>query len=276
MQGLPSGSMLAVPLDRAELQAHLTSAISIAAENGPALTVVSGTDEAINELEARLRSDGVACHRLRTSHAFHSSMMEPIVKPFLEAVAASHPMPPKLPYVSNVTGTWIRADEATSPEFWARHLRAPVKFWSGFSTLIGNGSGGIFIEAGPGSTLTAMLRGAINGNQKISLLTSLRRPGEAKDDCEYISRTLARLWVAGVASTGIRCLSDKYATGLRCRLIPSSGSATGSSRASRRANAAPVRPPPQPMVCFTFSTGPVAANGSNHRRPRNQDRKTGV
>ncbi|HJY50839.1 MAG TPA: acyltransferase domain-containing protein, partial [Stellaceae bacterium] len=198
MQSLPAGSMLAVPLDAAELQGYLAPAVSIAAENGPALSVASGANEAINELELRLRSNGHESHRLRTSHAFHSVMMEPIVEPFLDAVAAANLKPPQLPYVSTVTGTWIKAGEATSPAFWARHLRAPVKFWSGFSTLVDNGSG-IFVEVGPGSTLTGMLRGAIIGNQKIATLTSVRHPGDMKDDSEYIFRTLAQLWIAGVA-----------------------------------------------------------------------------
>src|ERR1043166_4892272 len=198
MQNLPRGSMLAVPLDSAKLQAYPAPPRSIAAENGPALSVVSGTDEAIDEMESRLRSSGIEGHRLRTSHAFHSSMMESIIDPFRDAVAALHPQPPKVPYVSNLTGTWIRADEATSPAFWARHLRAPVRFWSGFTTLVEKGSA-IFIEVGPGSTLTGMLRGAIESNQKISALTSLRHPREAKDDSDYICRALAQLWIAGVA-----------------------------------------------------------------------------
>ena len=152
MQSLPAGSMLAVRLDATELQGYLAPTVSIATENGPALSVASGANEAINELELRLRSNGHESHRLRTSHAFHSVMMEPVVEPFLDAVAAANLKSPQLPYVSTVTGTWIKAGEATSPAFWARHLRAPVKFWSGFSTLVDNGSG-IFVEVGPGSTL---------------------------------------------------------------------------------------------------------------------------
>jgi amino acid adenylation domain-containing protein len=197
MQSLPTGSMLAVPLDLEQLQAYLAPAISVAAENGPTLSLLSGSDEAINELERRLRSDGVEGYRLRTSHAFHSVMMEPIVKPFLDSVAALNPKAPQLPYVSNVTGTWVKAEEATSPAFWARHLRAPVKLWSGFRTLVDKGSG-IFVEVGPGSTLTGMLRGAIQGNERISALASIRHPGVAQDDSEHFFRTVAQLWVSGV------------------------------------------------------------------------------
>lgn len=113
MQSQPPGSMLAVPLASAELETFIGPAVSVAAENGPALSVLSGPNEAIDEIELKLLARHIPGRRLRTSHAFHSCMMDPIVEPFLEAVAASAPKPPQLPYISNVTGTWIKSAEAT-------------------------------------------------------------------------------------------------------------------------------------------------------------------
>ncbi len=97
MQSQPPGSMLAVPLASAELETFIGPAVSVAAENGPALSVLSGPNEAIDEIELKLLARHIPGRRLRTSHAFHSCMMDPIVEPFLEAVAASAPKPPQTP-----------------------------------------------------------------------------------------------------------------------------------------------------------------------------------
>jgi acyl transferase domain-containing protein/acyl carrier protein len=198
MQSRPPGSMLAVPLASADLETLIGPAVSVAAENGPALSVLSGSNEAIDEIERRLLARNIPGRRLRTSHAFHSGMMDPIVEPFLEAVAASAPKPPQIPYISNVTGTWIKSAEATSPAYWARHLIAPVKFWAGF-TALAEREGGIFVEVGPGSTLTDMLQGAVKNNQKVSVFSSIRRPNDTTDENQQIAHAVAQLWTAGVS-----------------------------------------------------------------------------
>src|SRR5262249_25232522 len=84
MQDLPRGSMLAVRLGASDLQGFLNENISIAAINAPQLTVLAGPDDAIQEIEKTLADKSVACRRLRTSHAFHSQMMDPIIAPFSE------------------------------------------------------------------------------------------------------------------------------------------------------------------------------------------------
>jgi phthiocerol/phenolphthiocerol synthesis type-I polyketide synthase E len=153
MRGMPRGSMLAVPPAATAIPVDLDTDISVAVENSPTLTVLAGPDDAIGVQEARLRAGGIECQRLHTSHAFHSAMMDPIVQPFIDAVRAANPQRPQIAYESNVTGTWINPQDATDPTFWARHLREPVKFWSGVSALRQN-AGAIFIEMGPGRTLT--------------------------------------------------------------------------------------------------------------------------
>ena len=85
-------------------------------------------------------------------------MMEPILDAFRGAVEAVELAPPRLPFVSNLTGTWIRDDEATDPGYWVRHLRAPVRFAAGLATLLGGDGAPVLVEAGPGTVLGTFAR----------------------------------------------------------------------------------------------------------------------
>src|SRR6185436_13113407 len=141
--GLPPGAMLAVPLPADEVETallpRLAPALSLAAENGPGVSVVAGPVEAVDELERRLTGEGTACRRLPTTHAFHSAMMEPVREGLAallaEMAAGGRLAPPEVPYLSNVTGTWITAEQATDPLYWAAHLCRPVRFGRALEAL---------------------------------------------------------------------------------------------------------------------------------------------
>ena len=145
--------MLAVPLAQEEIEPLLNKQLSLAAINSPSSCVLSGPTDAVNELEHQLTSRGVACRRLHTSHAFHSSMMDPIIGPFTEHVKKIVLKRPKIPFVSNVTGTWITPQEATDANYWARHLRQTVRFAEGLQMLLQDLER-ILLELGPGRTLS--------------------------------------------------------------------------------------------------------------------------
>jgi phthiocerol/phenolphthiocerol synthesis type-I polyketide synthase E len=113
MQHLPGGAMLAVPLSHQEVEPLLGDHLSLAAVNAPFLCVVSGPTDAVEGLESLLTAKGRHCRRLQTSHAFHSEMMEPILEPFAQRVSTVNLHPPQIPYLSNVTGTWITVAEAS-------------------------------------------------------------------------------------------------------------------------------------------------------------------
>ena len=196
MQAMPAGSMLAVPMSEAELMPLLSEAISIAAVNGPSLCVASGPEDAIAALGAKLASRSVAVRRLETSHAFHSAMMDPVLAAFEAEVARVPRQAPRIPFVSNVTGTWITADEATSPAYWARHLRAPVRFGAGVQTLLADAPR-VLLEVGPGRTLASLAQQARPGAQT-KVCTSLRHAQETTADLAALLRTLGRLWLGGV------------------------------------------------------------------------------
>ena len=193
MQSLPAGAMLAVPLPEAEILPLLGPELSLAAINGPSRTVVSGPQEAVAALEAELERRGTAGRRLHTSHAFHSAMMEPILDAFAARVRATRRNEPELPFVSNLTGTWITREEAVDPDYWARHLRNAVRFADGLRTLTAD-SEAVLLEVGPGQTLASFARQALAGP---AIVRSLPHPKETRTAAELFLAAAGQLWLAG-------------------------------------------------------------------------------
>ncbi|MEH1767287.1 MAG: SDR family NAD(P)-dependent oxidoreductase [Nostoc sp.] len=193
MQQLPSGAMLSVPLPEEEVKALLDEKLSLAASNAPALCVVSGTHDAIDAFQNKLQDQGIDCRRLHTSHAFHSPMMEPILEAFQKEVSKVKLHPPKIPFVSNVTGTWITAEQATDSNYWAKHLRQTVRFAAGIYTLLQEPNH-ILLEVGPGRTLCSFTKKHLDSPG----LSSLRHPKEKQSDITFLLNTLGKLWLYGV------------------------------------------------------------------------------
>jgi acyl transferase domain-containing protein len=197
MQQLPAGSMLAVSLSAKAVEPLLGGEVSLAASNSPKLCVVSGPDAAIEELQTRLTEQGAGYRRLHTSHAFHSAMMEPILEPFIREVKSVKLNSPARPYISNVTGTWITAAEATDPNYWAKHLRHTVRFTEAAAELL-NEPGRVFLEVGPGQTLSTLVRQSAGKNKNLTILQTLPAPQETQPASAVMMNTLGRLWLAGV------------------------------------------------------------------------------
>ena len=194
IQQLPGGAMLSVPLPEVELVPLLGAQLALAAVNGPALCVVAGPPDMITALQDRLAERGVETRRLHTSHAFHSAMLAPILETFTEQVGNVALKPLKIPYVSNVSGTWISATEATDPAYWARHLRQPVRFSAGIQLLLQEPDR-IFLEVGPGRALaTSVLQHPAAAGRVV--LPSLRHPQDAQDDSAFLLTMLGKLWLA--------------------------------------------------------------------------------
>lgn len=195
MQQLPGGAMLSIQLAEQEVQQLLEEKISLAASNSPSSCVVSGSTKAIKELQQELQQVGVNCRLLHTSHAFHSQMMEPIIDSFAQLLQKVKLNPPKIPFVSNISGTWITATEATDPNYWTRHLRQPVRFSLGVTELLKQPER-ILLEVGPGRTLSSLAKQHQADN--LVVLTSIRHPQETQPDVAFLLNTLGRLWLLGV------------------------------------------------------------------------------
>ncbi|MGH7782815.1 MAG: acyltransferase domain-containing protein, partial [Candidatus Binatia bacterium] len=196
MNQLPAGSMLAVPLAAEEVSRLLGSEISLAADNGLSLSVVSGPTEAIDQLEKELGRRGMEGRRLHTSHAFHSKMMDPILEQFADQIKKVKRAAPKIPYLSNVSGTWITAAEATDPYYWTKHLRHTVRFAEGVHELLKEPAR-VLLEIGPGQTLSSLATQQADRTAEQVVLSSMRHPRNAQTDEAFLIHVLGKLWLAG-------------------------------------------------------------------------------
>jgi acyl transferase domain-containing protein/thioesterase domain-containing protein len=190
------GGMLSVPLSEAELRAAMPSALSIAAINAPELTVASGPLDALAELEALLARREIESTRIRIDVAAHSVMLEPVLQELRSLCRSIRFEPPTIPYVSNLTGRWITAAQATDPEYWVRHLREPVRFAECLQTLQESAER-VLLEVGPGRTLTMLARAQAKPARHT--FNSLRHPQESASDLAYALTTLGRIWCTGAA-----------------------------------------------------------------------------
>lgn len=190
---LPAGSMLAVPLPAAEIE--LPDTLSLAAINNPSMCVVSGPTAEIAAFEDSLARQSIACRRLFTSHAFHSATMEPILDAFAERLRTVKMNAPQIPYLSNVSGTWITAEEATDAAYWARHIRSTVRFSDNLAELFRKPEQ-VLVEAGPGTVLTTLARQ--QGGAGAHAYATLPHPRETRPALRNAMQTLGQLWTLGV------------------------------------------------------------------------------
>ncbi len=196
MQQMPAGAMLSVPLNEDELEPYMKNGVSLAAQNAEKLTVVSGTFESIAAMEEQLQKDNIEFTRLHTSHAFHSPMMDPVLESFRNQVANITLNEPEIPYISNLTGTWITTEQATDPDYYAQHLRSTVKFNQGIGELL-SGFDYIFLEVGPGKTLNMLTRRHSAASPDQMILPSIHHPKDTANDQQFILDTLGQIWLAG-------------------------------------------------------------------------------
>lgn len=199
----PPGRMIAVALSEEEFRYRLRQDpwlcdVDLAVVNGPKQCVASGPASAIEMFARQLEDDGISATPLHTSHAFHSRMMEPAVEPLRAHVASVRRNAPVIPFVSNLTGEWIGNDEATDPAYWARHLRATVRFRDG-ARLLTELPNPVLIECGPGRTLNGLMRQQIAPDSNALLLSTLpQAPQEDRPAHVTALEAAARCWTAGV------------------------------------------------------------------------------
>ncbi len=203
ISALPRGSMLAVMAPSDRLTPFVSGGVSVAAINGPGYSVLSGPDEEIDRIEAALTKEAVAARRLHTSHAFHSSMMDPILREFEDVVGGVSLSQPSIPFAATLTGDWA-GSAVTRPEYWSAQLRSTVRFADAVRTVAtGRGPAGkhpAFLEVGPGNTLvTFAAETARNGGPPSPCLTSLPGPHDRRCDTEVMLTSLGQLWANGGA-----------------------------------------------------------------------------
>lgn len=198
MDAMPSGAMLAVEMTHAALQQTLPRQLSIAARNAPELCVVSGDEIAVAEFRAVLDESGIVTHPLQTSHAFHSSMMDSCLSQFAKAFEHVELKAPVLPFISCLSGKWIKDSEATRPGYWVDQLRGAVDFSAGITEVLQD-EAAVLLELGPGSTLCNLAElhdGICRDRPAIASMRGAKQDGA---DQQVMARALQQLWMQGVA-----------------------------------------------------------------------------
>lgn len=191
------GGMLSVALPEAGLRPHLDAlGLDLACLNAPALSVASGPRDRLGRLAERLAAEGVEARPIPIGVAAHSRMLDGLLDPFGVFLRTLDLQPPRIPVVSNRTGTWLTDAEATDPAYWVGHLRGTVRFADGLATLAADPRR-LYLEVGPGRALASLAtQGGIPANQVVG---SLRHRDDAAPDDEHFQLALGRVWAAGGA-----------------------------------------------------------------------------
>lgn len=195
----PEGVMLVIALPEEAVRPYLTEQICLAIVNGPNASVLAGPAQAIEQLEKELDEQEVVYRRVETTHAFHSSMLKDVCEPLIELMSTVKLHKPQIPYISNITGTWITDQQATDPTYWAQHMCQTVYFAQGIEALLQKPERAI-IEVGMGQSLSSFVKQHPASSREhwhliLSMLPSLN---DHQPEHACLLTTLSRLWLAGV------------------------------------------------------------------------------
>ncbi len=195
MWSAPLGSMLAIGQDVSSFDLSNYPDLSIATINSASSFVVAGPDSSIDDLSNDLGKQNIACSKLQTSHAFHSKMMDPVLSEFRTALDQYSFSNPTIPFVSNLTGTWVTAEQAKNSQYWVDHLRSTVQFSQGLQTLLSE-ENIIFIEVGPKAVLGSLARKSQPANKIRGVISSLDIDRITEDKSIYIA--VSKAWELGL------------------------------------------------------------------------------
>ncbi|WP_437297431.1 amino acid adenylation domain-containing protein [Sorangium sp. So ce426] len=187
---------LVVHLSEDALLARLGDGLSLAAVNGPEVCVVSGTLPAIERLERECAREGHETRRLPIATAAHSSLVGPIADRLTQLAASLERRAPRIPMLSNLTGTWMTDADAQDPSYWARHLRGTVRFGRGLAALLLDPDH-VFVEVGPGRTLATLASQHPDAGAGRLILTTMASSGSDRTDLEALLAAVGQLWCAG-------------------------------------------------------------------------------
>ncbi|HST62348.1 MAG TPA: acyltransferase domain-containing protein, partial [Longimicrobium sp.] len=197
IEAQPPGGMMGVVLPEEEARGLLRDGLCIGALNGPQISVLSGPAAVLDALQAEVAARGMVHRRLPVRHAFHSTMMEPVAEGLAALLRGIQLHAPRIPFASNVTGDWIRDEEATDPTYWTRHLCGTVRFSEGITALAAGGTR-VLLEVGPGHALRMLsAQLPVWGDTHPTFVASLRHGYERHPDVAHVLGAAGRLWAAG-------------------------------------------------------------------------------
>jgi phthiocerol/phenolphthiocerol synthesis type-I polyketide synthase E len=197
MHAAPRGVMVAVPLSPDAVTEHLTGDVDLATVNDPGSCVVAGSEENIRAFTERLKQAGVTARRVRTSHAFHSRLMDSVIPEFTGFLSRLTLREPQIPLLSNLTGTWLAPSEATNGATWARQVRATVRFADELDVLLADPRR-VLVEVGPGGTLTGSAMRHPRWSVGHRAVRLMRHHAQNRNDRDAFLLGLGQLWSAGI------------------------------------------------------------------------------
>ena len=193
---VPAGGMISISAPLDQITPLLGEGLNIASVNGPELIAVSGPDDALKALQARLDAAGLDHQRIAIDIAAHSRMLDPILDRYRAFLATLDLRAPQMPFLSNRTGKMITAQMAADPDYWVEQLRNTVNFADCISTLSADARR-VFLEVGPGKALSALAQ--MNADVAPGqVMSSLRHPEQEIADDAYFLSVIGRLWASGV------------------------------------------------------------------------------
>jgi phthiocerol/phenolphthiocerol synthesis type-I polyketide synthase E len=197
MHASAPGAMVAVGVSSDDIAEYLSPGLDLAAVNDPGSCVIAGSPENIQKLQGDLRRSGVLARRVRTSHAFHSNLMDPVIPQFAEFLSRVDLHTPHTPLLSNVTGSWMTDAEATDPAVWARQIRATVRFSDELDMILADPHR-VLVEVGPGGTLTGSAIRHPKWSDGHRAVRLMRHQVQNRSDRDTFLLALGQLWAAGI------------------------------------------------------------------------------
>jgi len=191
----PEGAMLSVPLSAQDAAQLLPDGVSVALDNG-ASCVVAGLEADVAAFEKQLQAKRFVCIRIQATHAIHTAMMDSITDQFQQQVGRLTLNPPKIPFISNVTGKWITPEDAVNPRYWAVHLRSTARFADGLK-LVMTEETAVMVETGPGVALSTLAHQCTEKTKDHAIVHLIPSQGRDISVTDYFLKKIGKLWLHG-------------------------------------------------------------------------------
>lgn len=157
MDRVEEGAMLLLYAPEEKVVPLLRGSLSVAAVNAEKLCTVSGRPGDIAALEGELTGRRIHYRKVAATRAGHSALMEPILDEFRAVLSSIELHAPQIPFLSNVSGSWITEEDATSPDYWTAHIRRPVRFCENIAAILKD-KNAVLLEVGPGKVLGTLAK----------------------------------------------------------------------------------------------------------------------
>lgn len=195
MKRTPPGMMVSIPMTISELIKIMPSNLDVAADHG-ASCIISGPSGAVSDFDDNLRKNKVISQVLNIEKAGHSAMMDSILSDYLACFKKILPQKPKIPFISNVTGTWIDDNNAIDPHYWVKQLRSTVQFNKGLDAVLESGKS-IVMEVGPGNSLSMLAHAKKRDKDITDIIFTIKPQQQKGSDLKFLMKQIAKYWIAG-------------------------------------------------------------------------------